>query len=348
MIKIKFGRKKVGGIVVVKAPDFFQAGIQIGETLQKQTAEAVKNYKIKKLVKEFPDWFKKGKDLSQKVTPNAFKLVTGIGEGAGLEEDEAFGLWYEELFYADQKDKSKLKDTGCTDVVVKSGDNVIIGHTNDESPGDGSRLFQIDIDGRERMYMAFTRGCPSIALNTSGMVFSGNQVDANDTRSGIPRMMLYMEGALSDSIEKAKKLFLHKDRASSFNNIVANEDGFIKTLEASATAQKEVDHQDGSIEAHSNHFIWLTGKEGREDESYDRSVNRLDRAYEEAEEAGRDMSVEDMKKILATHGKGGLCRHSTDKNGTATVFAVIFLPKERKFYYCDGNPCEGRYKEITY
>jgi hypothetical protein len=348
MIKIKFGRKKVDGIITVKAPTFFEAGRQIGEVLKKQTVEAAKLAKVDKLIKKFPDWMEKGKTLSKKVTPNAYQIALGIGEGAGLSEDEVFALWYEELTYADTKDKSKLKDTGCTDIIVKSGDNVIIGHTNDFTPGDNSRLFKMEIKNQPALWMVFSMGCPSIGLNANGMVFSGNQVDANDTRSGIPRMMLYMEGALSDSIEEAKKLFLHKDRASSFNNIVADSKGFIKTLEASATAQKEITHDNDSVEAHSNHFIWLKNKEGREDKSYNDSVKRLERAYEEGEKAGNDMTLEDMKNILSSHGEGGLCRHSKDKNGTATVFSVIFLPKQRKFYFSNGYPCQGNYKEIGY
>ena len=97
-----------------------------------------------------------------------------------------------------------------TDVVVKSGDNVIIGHTNDFTPGDNSRLFKIEIPEQPTVWMVFSMGCPSIGLNANGMVFSGNQVDANDTRSGIPRSMLFMEGMLSRNLEEAKKIFFNK------------------------------------------------------------------------------------------------------------------------------------------
>ena len=340
--------EKNNSIKEIKAESVYDAGVSIGEALGKQTVEAAKLAKVDKLIKQFPDWMKEGKKLSKQITPNAYDLALGVGKGAGLTEEQVFALWYEELVYADQKDKSKLKDTGCTDVVIKSGDNVIIGHTNDFTPGDNSRLFKIQIKDKPTLYMVFTMGCPSIGLNSHGMVFSGNQIDANDTRSGIPRMMLYMEGVFSKNIEQAKKLFFHKDRASSFNNIVADEKGFIKTLEASATAKKEINHKEDSIEAHSNHFVWLKDKEGREDKSYTDSVKRLERAYEDAEKKGHDMNVDDMKEILSSHGEGGLCRHSKDKSGTATIFSVIFLPKERKFYYGHGYPCKTEYFEVKY
>lgn len=331
----------------LKTASLHEAGKLIGEMLKTQTQNAVKSYKIEKLIEDFSDWMEEGKNLSKKYTPNAYEFVKGIAQGSELDEDVAFGMWYEELWYAKEEDKSKLKDEGCTDVFVKYGDKVIMGHTNDESPGDGSRLVKLEIKDKPTIYASFTRGVPSIGLNSEGLIFSGCQVDANDTRPGIPRMMLYMEALFSKNLKEAEGLLLHPKRASAFANVVANKKGEIITLEGSATKKKKVKHDDG-VGAHANHFTWLKNKEGRKDESYERSVKRLEKALKDAKEAGKDMDVEQMKEIMSSHGEGGLCRHSKDKSRSATVFSVIFLPTERKFLYGDGNPCETTYIEVEY
>lgn len=331
----------------LKPASLFEAGKSIGEMLKTQTQNAVKSYKIQKLIEDFSDWMNEGKTLSKKYTPKAFEFVQGIAEGSGLEEDVAFGMWYEELWFAKEKDKTKLKDEGCTDVFVKDGDNVIMGHNNDESPGDGSRLVKLEIKDQPTIYASFTRGVPSIGLNSEGLIFSGCQVDANDTRPGIPRMMLYMEALFSKTLKEAESLLLHEKRASAFANVIGNEKGEIITLEGSATKEKKIKHKDG-VDAHANHFLWLKSKEGREGKSLKDSIKRLEKAIGLGEELEDDARIEKMKEILSSHGEGGLCRHTKNKNESATVFSVIFLPTKRKFIYGDGNPCKTNYIEVEY
>jgi hypothetical protein len=72
------------------------------------------------------------------------------------------------------------------------------------------------------------------------------------------------------------------------------------------------------------------------------------KALKELKEAGKDLDEDEMKEIMSSHGEGGLCRHSSDKSRSATVFSIIFLPTQRKFLYGDGNPCETEYIEVEY
>ena len=230
--------EKTKSLKELKSASPKDAGISIGEMLKKQITDAVESYKIEKLVEEFSDWMDEGKTLSKKHAPIAYQFVEGIAEGSGIDFDHAFGMWYEELWYAKEEDKSKLKDEGCTDVFVKDDDKVIMGHTNDESPGDGSRLVKLEIKDKPTIYASFTRGVPSIGVNSNGLIFSGCQVDANDTRPGIPRMMLYMEALFSENLKQAEKLLLHPKRASAFANVVADEKGEI-IKEALVFVEKE-------------------------------------------------------------------------------------------------------------
>lgn len=330
-----------------KSDSIFESGKSIGEMLKSQIQNAVKSYKIEKLIEDFSDWMDEGKSLSKKYTPNTYEFIEGIAQGSKIDIDLAFGMYYEELWYAKEKDKTNLKDEGCTDIFIKDGEKLIMGHTNDESPGDGSRLVKLEIKNKPIIYASFTRGVPSIGLNSEGLIFTGCQIDANDTRPGIPRTILYMEALFSKTLKEAEKILLHEKRASSFANIMANESGEVITIEASATKEKKIKHKDG-VDVHTNHFLWLKSKEGREGKSLKDSIKRLEKAIGLGEDLEDDIRLEKMKEILSSHGDGGLCRHTKNKNESATVFSIIFLPTKRKFLYGDGNPCKTNYIEIEY
>ena len=294
---------------------------------------------------EHPQWVQVGIASSARAAPRACAFLLGIAEGADISFQESFCLWYEELGYADEADKKKLKDTGCTDIVIRDGSRTIIGHTNDEGAGAGSRLFKVVIKGMPDLFMVFTRGGPAIGLNSAGIVISGNQIDAADTRPGIPRMLLYVEACWSKTMEEAEEILLHSDRASSFNNIIANDSGEVISIEASARKATRLVHPIGSV-AHSNHFIFLPSEEGREGASLAGSKNRLERVVQEIQNAGREISARDIMTMMTTHGFGGLCRHGD--NEAYTSFSVVFLPTERAFIYAPGNPCTGKFRLYRY
>lgn len=321
------------------------AGRKVGKKLSHHIRTSLKNYKIPELAERYPDWVKTGMRASARRTPRACSFLLGMAEGAEQSFKDVFCLWYEELWFADTADKTKLKDTGCTDIIVRDGSRTIIGHTNDEGKGDGSELVKIIASGFPDVYMIFTRGCPSIGLNGAGIVISGNQVDAKDTCPGVPRMLLYVEALWSRSVGEAEKILLCDHRASSFNNIIANAKGDVVSLEASAKHSAKVFH-DSAASAHTNHFIFLPEMEARKGASLDGSRDRLERAFKEIGDAGAHVSVKDIMLMLATHGKGGLCRHGD--NSSHTVFSVVFLPTERAFIYGKGNPCSGDFSIYRY
>ena len=329
----------------MKTKNIQKAGKILGRKLKAQIKESLKTYEIARLMRKLPEWVEVGISSSVSSAPRACALLLGIAEGAGISFQEAFCMWYEELHFADTADKKELKDTGCTDIVIRDGSRTIIGHTNDEGPGDGAELFKIAAKGLPDLYMVFTRGVPSIGLNSAGIVISGNQIDAKDTRPGTPRMMLYVEACWARTIAQAEKILLDEGRSSSFNNIIADSSGSVVSLEASARKSVKLIHPEGAT-AHTNHFLFLPKVEARKGDSLSGSQDRLERAIKEIKEAGKEISARDVMGMLKTHGLGGLCRHGD--NETYTVFSIIFLPTERSFIYCSGLPCEAKYKLYTY
>lgn len=329
----------------MKTKNIQKAGRIIGRKLKDQIKKSIKDYEIHRLMREFPEWIEIGISASTSAAPKACSLLLGIAEGAGISFQEAFCMWYEELSFADTASKKELKDNGCTDIVIKTDDGVIIGHTNDEGKGAGSSMFKLGIKGLPDLFLIFTRGAPSIGLNSDGIVISGNQIDSLDTRPGIPRLILYVEACWSSTIEKAEKILLNDERASSFNNIIADSKGEVVSLEAGATKSVKLIHPDGAV-VHTNHFLLMPGFEAREGSSLSGSRDRLEKAIKEIKKERGDVSVKDIIRMMSTHGVGGLCRHGD--NETYTVFSTIFMPTKRKFIYAPGNPCSANFKLYSY
>lgn len=312
------------------------AGRGVGETLERQLTKA-----IDALRDVNKDWLKTGLEMAYQHTPRAMALLEGIAAGAGVSLIDAFSVWYEEL--RDAKPKREMRDTGCTDIAVRVGAEVLIAHTNDEDPGEGSKLLPVEVGGLPKLIIAFTGGRPSIAVNSAGLVFSGNQVDPTDVRPGVPRVLLYVEALWSRSIDEAAKILLHKDRASSYHNLLADDQGSVVGYEASAKKAVVLTPHNGLL-VHSNHYVGIPEVEGREGKWFDKSVARLHRAYGEIKALGSDVTPEALVKIMSTHDEGGLCRHGE----TETTFSVVFKPTQRTFWYSHGNPCTGEYRQYRY
>lgn len=291
----------------------------------------------------FPDraWSSEALALSRKHCPSAVEFMEGVAHGVGVEFSDLFDSWFEEL------DDAPARDRGCTDVAVRTlAGNVLIAHTNDVGPDAGVVLATTAVRGRPAVTMIFSHGGPSLAANSAGIVFSGNQVDANDVRPGIPRAVLYVEACWSRSIEEAAKIFLHEDRASSYHNLLADQTGRVIGYEASAEKAVALTMKDGVL-VHTNHYLGIAGVESRDGEGLDGSVARLYRALMSVRSTRTiygDVSAQSLLRLMKTHGNGGLCRHGY----TDTAFSVLFFPRDRMFLYGPGHPCETDYVPIRY
>lgn len=288
------------------------------------------------------EWSEQALALSRKHCPSTVEFMEGVAQGVGVEFSDLFDSWFEEL-----DDAPVSPDRGCTDVAVLTltGD-VLIAHTNDVGPDAMPVLANITVRGRPTVTMIFSHGGPSLAVNGAGIVFSGNQVDSNDVRPGIPRAVLYVEACWSRSIEEAAKVFLNKDRASSYHNLLADQTGRVIGYEASAEKAVALTMKNGVL-VHTNHYLGIAGVESREGEGLDGSVARLYRALMSVRSTRTiygDVSATSLLRLMHTHGDGGLCRHGY----TDTAFSVLFFPKDRMFLYGPGHPCETDYFPVRY
>lgn len=309
--------------------DVFQEGRRIGSTMRRELVASARASARPR------EWIEPGLQLTMRACPLATSFIDGCARGAGLSFVDVFATWYEEIpdgrFYD--------LDRGCTDVVVVRPDEVVVAHTNDTDPGAVVHVDRIQVRGKPCVTMIFSDGGPSAAANDAGVVFSGNQLDARDTRPGIPRQALYFEACFSRDIETAARVLLHPSRASSFNNVLADDLNRVLCLEASATHAVSLQPVDGVL-VHTNHYLVLPGVEARTGRKLANSRNRFARAVRSVDEHSTD---EDLLKLMTTHGRGGLCRHGE----TQTRFSVLFRPASLDMLLGVGNPCQTSYCRLS-
>lgn len=328
----------------ITAADPREAGFLLGKRLADQISTTLRSAEEEAA----PEWLVRGWELAKTETPRAFAFVEGMAEGSGAPIAKLFKSWYEELSFANEDDKTALKDFGCTDVVFRSPDITIIGHNNDEGPPTFARVVRLEIADLPVVTCVFGGDGPSVAVNSAGLVFSGNQVDATDTKPGVPRLFIFLEACWSPDMKTAEQVILNPNRSSSYNYILSDQTGQVVTLEASSNDRVKKYNPHGTT-AHTNHFLWLTQHEGREGVPLESSELRLENALQSAEQAGRTLSVKDVQEFLSSHDEGGLCRHiESDKAGAETAFSIIFMPKERQFLFAPKHPCENNYSLYSY
>lgn len=323
----------------------FKIGLRLGEIFSEDFLE--QEILDERIYNGYPvsEWMRVGWDLTDRLLPDMALLVRGLAEGSGATLEQVFTSWYEELY-----DIPAKSDKGCSDVVAygsctRAG-NLLMGHTNDCDAESKPRIFKIDGMGVQPTIF-FSGNGPSVAVNDSGLVISGNQLEARDIRPGIPRMLLFLKSCFARTIPEALKTILHPMRASSYNYVFADESGRVVNVEASAAESVEMQSVDDYF-VHTNHYVEMPEKEIRAGDPLTGSLRRREFAMNFCKKHHGKLDIEKMKRLLSWHsadGLGSICRHDDD---VSTVFAVIYEPMLRQLHYTFGPACESPLKTLRY
>ncbi|UCE80417.1 MAG: hypothetical protein JSV94_04435 [Methanobacteriota archaeon] len=176
-------------------------------------------------------------------------FIKSYSEGAGLSFEEVFVLFC-------------LEEKGlCTDVMT-NGDAtedgcVYAAHTEDWT-----------VESQEYLVLVRAKpdNCPSIlmmthaglewitGLNSAGISISGNSLYQNDTRVGVPKLMVAPKVLASETIGEALAAATPPHRASSYCNNICHSSGEMYCVEGSATDFALLYPEDGYL-VHTNHYI---------------------------------------------------------------------------------------------
>ena len=154
---------------------------------------------------------------------------------------------------------------GCSDLIasndVTEDGSVIAAHNNDTSVSTQERvtIIHYQVDGEPEIVAVGYGGLGiSVGYNSAGISLTGNQVDSNDMRVGVPRFLLVRKILAAQRIGQAIDAAILKERASDYNQVITDANGEIYSIEGSATDYAPIYATDGYL-VHTNHFVapWM-------------------------------------------------------------------------------------------
>ena len=343
----------------------YKLGFEIGSQCQDLAREMVEDCRRGLKQKYNIDW-DRARVIAQKPLsfcedsiPKYVDELKGYAEGAGIELEEIFTLFY----YYSSKPAGVF---GCTDLVVSAGltkeKHVFMAHNEDTPP-------------KERKYLCLVRGKPegapafltvtyggvifNVGLNSAGLSFGGNALNPNDTRVGIPVDLVFRAMYGAGTMVEALTYANLPHRESSYNNIVADNQGQIYNIEGSAT-DFELTYAGGSYLVHSNHYVTEKMKKYESDFRYDiqkikhymcsvARFNRMSNLVVDSEE----ISVPGIMAMMRDHANYpySICCHvdeeATVEDQYQTNFSSIVDLTAQELWLCYGNPCFAEYERYT-
>ena len=286
------------------------------------------------------------------VYPQFVEELEGIAAGAELSFDETFlgmceELWEEAAWREGRPGRSK----GCTDFAARgratADGATLLAHTNDLAPEDEEDLVILRVQaGDEPEFLAVSIGGAgfSAGFNAAGISLTGNEVSSNDVRPGVPRQLIVRAILAARRLGEAMDACLLPQRASNYNNVIADAYGEIYSMEGSATDCEPIYIED-DILAHANHYVsppMRRFEANRND--IGGSVIRHHRAMRLLRENYGQLSPALFQRLLADHANypSSICKHDGE---SVTAFSIIIDLNRLCAWIGRGRPCQTTYVE---
>ncbi len=171
---------------------------------------------------------------------------------------EFFATTVEELWYSPYPKRTQGR---CSDVVAgpaaTADGHLWVGHNNDLRPEAEADIVAIEKAVEDEPVVLQIGGVPwlSVGWNQAGLSLTGNELSPNDERVGISRSHQVFEMLRARNLHEMVAYAIRPDRASSYNNVLADRFGDVANVEGSAT-DVEITHLDERDHlAHTNHYV---------------------------------------------------------------------------------------------
>lgn len=300
------------------------------------------------------------RDATARHLPHVLAEIRGCADGSGLPFADLFLMSIEELLYEEvrgtEADPLRLapgeRAKGCSDIAAAppatADGHIWLAHNNDLGPGSRDQLFvtHFRVDDQPEVLAVTVGGLfISIGFNNAGLALTGNQLNANDSRSGVPRLLAVRHILAQTDLPAALDAALLPARASSYNNILSSADGRIVNVEGSASsaALGWADATGGSV-GHTNHYLdpaMLTFE--ADPDHVPMSAARCARAFDyRTKYQGRiDRAV--CERFLRDHvyAPWSVCKHAGQ---SVTVFSAVIDLTAGTMWLARGNPCQNPFQ----
>ena len=305
-------------------------------------------------MKGMDDWEKQRSEAllflqySKQHVPEYVAEIQGAADAAGLELGDLFATICEEIGDPNYRPMKGCSDLIASDDVTKDG-HVLVAHNNDTHSSTQERVTIIHyrVDGEPEIVAVGYGGLGiSVGYNSAGLSLTGNQLDSNDMRPGVPRMLLVRKILSAKTIVEAIDAAVLQPRASNYNQVISDSNGEIYSIEGSATDYEPLYAEDG-YHVHTNHYTSPPMRHFEANRQWiSSSIVRYNRGRRLLKGNLGKITVQTMMEALSDHvgHPRSICRHG---NGVKTTFSVVIDLSSLTMYLAWGNPCEEEYAEYT-
>jgi isopenicillin-N N-acyltransferase-like protein len=282
--------------------------------------------------------------------PQYIDEMRGIADGANVTFDDVMVLNAMEAVTMDA-----LHLTRCTSFAVNeertADGHVLAAHNEDWVPEDEDDIYVISAKPNdEPPFLAMTYGglLPNVGFNAYGIAQLIDSVYPNDSRIGIPRLVVARAVLASRRLSGAIGRTLVQHRAAGYNHLLVHESGEIYSVEVSSRKFDILHGTDGYM-VHTNHYLSQTMKE-IENEPEELISSRV--RYFRANRLLRQNSTHNIKSLQAIQKDhvnlpNSICNHNIDGidplDRENTISAMVIDLTSREMHIAWGNPCQNAY-----
>ncbi|MDP1715629.1 MAG: C45 family peptidase [Anaerolineales bacterium] len=282
--------------------------------------------------------------------PHYVDELRGLAEGANVPFDDIMVLNAMEAVAMDA-----LHLTRCTSMAVNdertADGHVLAAHNEDWIPEDENDVLIISAKPDEDPpFLAMTYGglLPNVGFNAYGIAQLIDSVYPDDSRIGIPRLIVARAVLASRRISGAIGRTLVPHRAAGYNHLLIHESGEIYSIEVSARKFEILYANDGYL-VHTNHYIDPQMRQVEKDpEELLSSRVRYFRASRLIRQNDKH-SIKSLQAIQKDHVNipNSICNHNIEGldplDREKTINALVIDLTSREMHIAWGNPCQNTY-----
>lgn len=293
---------------------------------------------------------KKYLPFAQERYPQYVEEMIGLAEGAQVPFDDVAVVNALEAVTIDALHLSKCTSMAVNETKTLNG-HVIAAHNEDWLPDDEPDVYLIHATPEEEPpYLAMTYGAllPNIGFNAYGIAQCCDSVYPDDSRIGIPRVLVSRAVLAKKNPGEAIREVLVPRRAAGYNHLIVHESGEMYNVEVSARKFAVLYGYDGYL-VHTNHFLDanMQAIEDEPDELVGTRVRwfRASRLLAQTQQH----TLETIQSIQRDHINypNSICNHAEEDmdplDREKTVNAMIIDLTERAMHIAWGNPCANPY-----
>ncbi len=336
-----------------------EMGRQIGEACRKQIRHSVEN--ARKLLEDAYGQLeltwegaqiqaRKYLPFAQERYPEYVEELLGMAEGANITYEEISVLNGMEAVAMDA-----LHLTSCTSMAVNddctADGHVLAAHNEDWLPEDEDDVFVIHASPKEGPpFLAMNYGglLPNIGFNAHGIAQLIDSVYPNDSRIGLPRIVVARAVFAAETPGEAIRAVLVSHRAAGYNHLLVHESGEMYCVEVSARDFDLIYGEDGYL-VHTNHYI--SNKMQTREKDPGKVIDSRVR-YHRASRLINQTEMHTIKTLQAiqrdhVNFSNSICNHAIDLSDPLdrekTITALVIDLTVREMHIAWGTPCENPY-----